>query len=107
MKTGMIKLSVLYPNKEGGTFDINYYLNTHIPIVAKLLGEAIKGATVEEGLSSAAPNFNAPFLAIGNLYFESMESYQNSFGQNAPEIMADLPNFTDLEPVVQISSVKI
>jgi len=24
MKTGMIKLSVLYPNKEGGTFDINY-----------------------------------------------------------------------------------
>jgi hypothetical protein len=36
-----------------------------------------------------------------------MESYQNSFGQNAPEIMADLPNFTDLEPVVQISSVKI
>lgn len=107
MKTGMIKLSVMYPNKEGGTFDINYYLNTHIPIVAKLLGEAIKGATVEEGLSSAAPNFNAPFLAIGNLYFDSMESYQNSFGQNAPEIMADLPNFTDLEPVVQISSVKI
>ena len=107
MKTGMIKLSVLYPNKEGGTFDINYYLNTHIPIVVKLLGEAIKGATVEEGLSIAAPNFNAPFLAIGNLYFESMESYQNSFGQNAPEIMADLPNFTDLEPVVQISSVKI
>tara|TARA_R110001632_G_scaffold43376_2_gene109965 strand:- start:4795 stop:5118 length:324 start_codon:yes stop_codon:yes gene_type:complete len=107
MKTGMIKLSVMYPNKEGGTFDINYYLNTHIPLVAKLLGDAIKGAAVEEGLSSAAPNSDAPFLAMGNLYFDSMESYQNSFGPNAPEIMADIPNFSTIEPIVQISSVKM
>ncbi|MEN8857556.1 MAG: EthD family reductase [Flavobacteriaceae bacterium] len=78
-----------------------------MPIVVKLLGEAIKGATVEEGLSSAAPNFNAPFLAIGNLYFDSMESYQNSFSQNAPEIMADIPNFSTIEPIVQISTLKI
>jgi len=107
MKTGMIRLSVMYPNKEGGTFDINYYLNTHIPIVAKLLGDAVKSASVEEGICSVAPGSKAPYVAMGNLYFESLESFQNSFGPNAPEIMADLPNFTDLEPVVQISSVKI
>lgn len=105
MKPGMIKLSVMYPKGEGKTFDMNYYLNTHIPLVAKLLGDAIKGATVEEGIAGGAPNSPATFSAMGNIYFESMESFQNSFGPNAPEILADLPNFTNTEPTVQISKV--
>ena len=44
---------------------------------------------------------------MGNLYFESVESFQNSFGPNAPEILGDLPNFTNAEPVVQISKVLV
>ena len=103
----MIKFSVLYPNAQGKIFDINYYLNTHIPLVAKLLGNAIKGASVEEGIAGIIPNSNAPFAAMGNLYFDSLESFQNSFGPNASEILADLPNFTNIEPVVQISTVKM
>ncbi|UAM98607.1 EthD family reductase [Polaribacter litorisediminis] len=105
MKQGMIKLSVLYPNGEGTKFDIHYYLNTHIPLVAKLLGDAVKGATVEEGIASVAPNSKAPFAAMGNLYFETLESFQNSFGPNAAEILADLPNFTNIAPTVQVSKV--
>lgn len=107
MKSGMIKLSVMYANAEGNTFDLNYYLNKHIPLVAKLLGDAVKGATVEEGISGGAPGSTAPYAAMGNLYFDSLESFQNSFGPNAPEIMADLPNFTNIEPTVQISTVKV
>ena len=105
MKAGMIKLSVMYPTGEGNTFDMDYYLNTHIPLVAKLLGDAIKGATVEEGIAGGAPGSPATFAAMGNIYFESIASFQNSFGPNAPTILADLPNFTNTEPTVQISKV--
>jgi len=105
MKPGMIKLSVMYPNGDGKTFDMNYYLNTHIPLVAKLLGDAVKGATVEEGLVGVAPGSTATYAAMGNIYFDSMESFQNSFGPNAPQILGDLPNFTNAEPVVQLSKV--
>jgi uncharacterized protein (TIGR02118 family) len=105
MKPGMIKLSVMYPNGEGKTFDMNYYLNTHIPLVAKLLGDAVKGATVEEGLGGGAPGSIATYAAMGNIYFDSMESFQNSFGPSAPQIMADAPNYTNIEPVVQLSKV--
>ena len=42
MKQGMIKLSVMYPTGEGKTFDMDYYLNKHIPLVGKLLGESNK-----------------------------------------------------------------
>jgi len=55
MTKGMIKVSVLYQNIEGKKFDMDYYCNTHIPMVKELLGVALKGATVEKGLGGAVP----------------------------------------------------
>ncbi len=107
MKKGSIKLSVLYPAGEGKHFNIDYYANKHVALVAGLLGDAVIGATVEKGLASGNSGDKAPYEAMGNLYFDSMESFQNSFGPNAAEIMADLPNFTNIEPQVQISEVVI
>jgi uncharacterized protein (TIGR02118 family) len=74
-------------------------------MVAGLLGDAVKGATIESGLGSVAPGSTAPYAAMGNMYFESMESFQNSFGPNAEAIMADALNYTNAEPTVQISEV--
>lgn len=105
MTKGMIKVSVMYPNGEGKNFDMDYYTGKHLPMVAGLLGESVKGATVEKGLGGAAPNSPAHFAAMGNLYFSNMESFETSFGPNAEKIMSDLPNFTNIEPVVQISEV--
>jgi len=34
-----------------------------------------------------------------------MEAFQAGFGPHAKEIMADIPNYTDLTPVIQISEV--
>ena len=38
MKKGMTKVSVMYPNGEGKTFDMDYYTNTHLALVGSLLG---------------------------------------------------------------------
>jgi len=107
MQKGSIKVSVLYPNSEGKTFDMEYYSNNHVAMVGGLLGDAVIGATVENGLGGGAPNSPAPFAAMGNLYFDTMETFENSFGPNAETIMADLPNFTNIEPIIQISRVII
>ncbi len=45
----MITVNVLYPNKDGAKFDMNYYLSTHIPMVKRLLGSALKGSVVGTG----------------------------------------------------------
>jgi uncharacterized protein (TIGR02118 family) len=105
MKKGTIKVSVLYPSGEGKHFDMNYYSNNHVALLGKLLGDAIIGASVENGLGGAAPGVKAPFVAMGNLYFENMESFQNSFGPHAQTIMGDVPNYTNIEPIVQVSEV--
>jgi uncharacterized protein (TIGR02118 family) len=103
----MIKLSVLYPDGAGKKFDIDYYCNRHIPMVREKLGAAVKGAAVEHGLSGGAPGSRPAYVAMGHLYFESVEAFQAAFGPHAPAIMADIPNYTDIEPVIQLSDVKI
>ena len=107
MKKGMIKVSVVYPNAEGKKFDMDYYCNTHVPMVGALLGDALKGATVEKGLGGGAPGSPAPYAGMGNLYFDTMEEFGSAFGPNAEKIMGDVPNFTNIEPVVQVSEVMI
>lgn len=102
----MIKVSVMYPNGDGSKFDMNYYLEKHIPMALKLVGDACKGCTVDEGVGGGEPGSPATYAAMGNLLFESVEAFQGSFGPNAEEIMGDLPNFTNISPVVQISEVK-
>jgi uncharacterized protein (TIGR02118 family) len=103
----MIKVSVLYPNNEGSKFDMGYYCNTHIPMVKEKLGQTCKGASVEQGLSGATPGSRPAFIAMGHLYFDSAAAFQAAFGPHAAAIMADIPNYTDIQPMIQISEVKI
>ena len=105
MKKGMIKVSVFYPTGENKNFDMEYYYNTHVPLVSKTLGEALKIANYDKGLGGGAPGSPAPFVAMANLFFNSMEEFGQAFAAGAPTLMADLPNFTNIEPVVQISEV--
>ena len=107
MEKGSIKVSVLYPNDNGKSFNMDYYCNKHVPMVAGLLGDAVIGASVEQGLGGGEPDQPATYVAMGNLYFKTMESFENSFGPNAEKIMGDILNYTDIEPVIQISEVMI
>jgi uncharacterized protein (TIGR02118 family) len=104
---GMIKVSVLYPNNAGSKFDIDYYCNSHIPMVRQKLGPACKGVAVEQGMSGATPESQPAFIAMGHLYFDSTGDFQTAFGPHAAAIMADIPNYTDIQPTIQISEVKI
>ncbi len=105
MKKGMIKLSAFYINGEGKTFDMDYYREKHIPMVAGLLGDACKAASVETGLAGLGDATPPPYAACGHLYFDSMSDLQNSFGANLDQIVGDVPNFTNIQPEVQIGEV--
>lgn len=103
----MIKVSVLYPNGNDKMFDMDYYCNTHAPLVAGLLGDALKGVTVEKGLGGAATGSSAIYIAMGNMYFNSIEEFEKAFGPNGEKIKADMANFTNSHPIIQISEVVI
>ena len=100
----MIKVSVFYPNEEGKKFDMSYYCNKHIPMCQEKLG--CKQVAVEQGLAGPAPGTRALFIAMGHLYFDSLEAFQKAFAPHAAAIMADIPNYTNIQPTIQISEVK-
>jgi len=97
----------VYPNEEGKKFDMNYYLNKHMPMVQQKLGPACKRVEAEQGLGGISPGAPATYIAMCHLYFDSIEAFQTAFGPHAQNIMADIPNYTDIQPIVQISEVKI
>ena len=101
----MIKVSVLYPYEEGKTFDMDYYINSHAPLVTNTLGDALVEVSYDKGLAGGAPNSPAPFVAIANLFFNSMEEFGEAFSTAAPILMADIANFTNIEPVIQVNEV--
>jgi len=103
----MIRVTVVYPNSKHSRFDIAYYCKTHIPLVQRLLGAALKGVAVEHGIGGGTPGSPAPYLAIGQLQFDSVEAFQASFGPHPQEIMADVANYTNIQPVIQLSEVKL
>lgn len=56
----MIKVSVLYPSRNNMRFDMNYYCNRHIPMVQQLLGSALKGVFVDQGVAGGEPGHPRP-----------------------------------------------
>lgn len=102
----MINVTVMYPNQLGSHFDVSYYCATHIPLTRRLLGSALLNVVVEEGLAGGAPGAPPPYAVLCHLYFASLAAFQDSFMPNAPQLVSDIPNYTNVEPTIQISTVK-
>jgi uncharacterized protein (TIGR02118 family) len=103
----MIRVSVLYPNNSGSTFDMEYYLGKHMPMVREKMGVALKGMTVDHGLNGGQPGTQAAYRVIATLLFDSMAAFERAFLPEAAEIQGDIPRYTNIAPTIQISEVKL
>jgi uncharacterized protein (TIGR02118 family) len=103
----MVKVSVLYPNTPDSTFDIDYFMNTHIPMMQSKLGAACKGVELEMGLAGVQPGEPPTYIAMGHLHFDSVGTFEAAFGPHAESLLADIPNYTNTQPVFQVSEVRI
>ena len=93
----MIKLTVSYPSGEGTTFDHDYYATSHIPLCNSTFSPA--KTEVEKGI-------DGPNVASVVFYFDSMEAMQGALANpEMSNVMADVANYTNIAPVMQISEV--
>jgi uncharacterized protein (TIGR02118 family) len=93
----MIKLSVSYPSGDGTTFDHDYYAATHVPLCVDTFSP-IK-TEIDKGI-------DGPNAAGVHFYFESMEAMQAAFGNpKMGDVMADVANYTNITPVMQVSEI--
>ena len=76
-------------------------------MLQRKMGDACVRYTVDKGLAGGAPGAPATYIGMCHIFSESVESFQAGFGPHAKDIMADIPNYTDIAPVMQISEVVV
>jgi uncharacterized protein (TIGR02118 family) len=91
----MIKVSILYPYRENGHFDVDYYCVTHMPLAARLFGDALKGWSVDVGINAGPPGTPPPYVAAGHFLFDTIEAFYTVFKPASETLLADIPNYTD------------
>lgn len=101
----MFRVSVMYPNQEGAKFDFDYYKTTHMAMVQKHLKPfGLIKAEVDRGISGGGDQ-PAPYIGVGHLYFETQDGYEKGIAEAGATLRGDIPNFSNVTPVRQISEI--
>ena len=91
-------LTVLFPTGDGAKFDIEYYVNHHIPLVMGLYGSSIRNYEVfqvQPGPGGATP----PYFAMANIWIADAKAFAEAGRQHAKDFQPDVPNFTNVKTV--------
>ena len=86
----MATVAVIYPS--GHSFDLDYYLATHMPLVSKTWSPV--GLKSWEIVQYSEGN---PFQIQALLRWDSLESWDKA---PKDEILGDIPNFTPIQPLI-------
>ena len=101
----MFCATVLYPSKEGSSFDFEYFAKTLAPMYAKFLGANCDRFEVRRGLMTPGRP-TAAFICIASYWVKSREQYMGSLNDpRFKEVMEKFNAFTDIEPVRQFDEV--
>ena len=93
-------LQVLYPVGDGISFDHDYYLNTHLPLVGEHMGEHLAGASASKGLAGG-PDLPTGFHVIATLTFADQGAMDAGMAKSGP-VVADIANFYNGAPQMMI-----
>jgi uncharacterized protein (TIGR02118 family) len=95
----MIRLSVLYPKTDGAEFDHDYYRDKHVPLACETWGIDPSGAQIDKGV-------DGPYEAAVHFTFDSLESMGAAMGgEGTQAVIADVANYTSIQPVMQTSEI--
>lgn len=96
------RLSAIYPKTADSTFDMDYYMATHIPLVEELFQPV--SVEVNVGVAGAEEGSEPPYAVMTDITFATLEDLQNAVATHGGEVIGDIPNFTNVEAQLQINS---
>ena len=105
----MVKISIFYPYTPDSTFDMEYYLRTHMPMSLARLGThpGFIGLSVERGVETPQSGALPAYVVMCHYTFTTAEDFLAAFLPHAAVLQADIANYTTITPVVQFSVVEI
>lgn len=103
----MIKVSVMYPFEPDARFDHDYYRDRHMPLVQRLLGKACASYAIDKGLSGGEKGSPPIYVGMCHIFSESAAIFEAGMADHGAEIFADVTNYTDIAPIIQVSDVVV
>ena len=98
-------ITVLYENVDDATFDLNYYMTKHMPLVdAKFKPFGIKGWRVLKAVGTPFGGKPA-YSIIANLEFDTADQFRAAVAAESGPVFGDVPNFSNKSPVVVIGDL--
>jgi len=98
-----VSLQVIYPISDDTHFDYDYYLATHMPLVGEHMGPHIQNTVVTKGLAGG-PDTPPGIYAIATMVFADQVAMKAALVASTP-VLADIPNFTNVQPQMLIGDV--
>lgn len=97
----MIVVTIMYAFEPDATFDMDYYVNSHLPLVRKLFEPmGMRAMRLSTSPTEGAPG-QPTYRAITQLDFDDVASVLAALGEHAAAMQGDLENFSSLRPVTQ------
>jgi len=97
------QITVLYPNESDATFNMDYYLSTHMPMVQKEFGPYnFEGYSVLKLNGTPDPSQPSPYSVQATLNFASVQDFEAALKATAEKVLGDVPNFSNKGPVLMI-----
>jgi len=98
-----LSLQVIYPNSNDSTFDMDYYQNTHMPLVGEHMGAHIQTVLVTQGLAGG-PDLPPGYHAVATMTFAGQAELDAALAAAGP-VIDDIANFTNAAPDMLIGQV--
>lgn len=106
-------MTILYPAGDGIKFDPDYYRDHHLKLIMSLYGSSIKRFELRTVPPQPAPATPPPagtppppkFSAAVNIWIADFAAFNADNAKNGPQLVADVPHFTNSQPTIQFDEV--
>ncbi len=98
-------ITVLYPNVEDATFNLDYYMAKHMPLVGeRFASHGIKGWRVTRFIGTPQGG-QAIYSVMATLEFDHPDQFKAAIAAEGGVVLGDVPNFSNKEPVIMIGDI--
>src|SRR5215510_6503712 len=98
-------ITVLHPAKDNDAFGFDFYLRQQLPLIKDILGKILHRIEVRKGASSQDGAGPPTYTCVISIWIAVWPAYEKAIAARAPELIAEVPLFTKVMPLIQTDDV--
>jgi len=99
----MVRATFSYANGPSTHFDLDYYVERHLPLARRLLNPV--RVEVDRGVSGEERDSAPRYTCVAHLFFATLEDYYEALEAHGDELGRDIPNYTNAELDILVSEM--